>query len=121
MPVLLGYDFIKIFNAVEIQMNESVEDEDVSGNPEGPKKRLRMASSGLEAPTYYADAIRGSMISKNIVKMNFVEYRQDLDEKEQVVSPVLQLVIPVSQVKHWVNFFQKIQQRIDSAETETAG
>lgn len=68
--------------------------------------QIPFATNGLQAPTFFVDAIRGTMKTKDVCKLNLVEYRVDALTDSLVAIHVCSLVLPTSQLGAWAEFLK---------------
>lgn len=69
---------------------------------------IPFATSGLEAPTYYVDYIRGTMISGGLIKLNLVENRLDALESGIKSVHVVTLITPLPQIRAWADYLSEL-------------
>jgi hypothetical protein len=65
---------------------------------------IPFGTSGLETPTYFADYIRGTMVSAGVVKLNFVENRLDAFEGGVKTVHVATIITPLHQIRAWAKY-----------------
>jgi hypothetical protein len=69
---------------------------------------IPFATSGIEAPTFFVDYIRGTLISSGVVKLNFVENKLDAMEKDVKSTHVVTLVTPIDQIRAWARYLNEL-------------
>ncbi len=69
---------------------------------------IPFGSNGLDQPTFFADYIRGTLISSGVVKLSFVENRLDALAGAVRTMHVVNIVVPLLQVRAWANYLKVI-------------
>lgn len=69
---------------------------------------IPFASDGLDAPRYFVEYMRGTMVANDIVKLNFVENQLDVQDSSVVTATVVTLITPLSQVRAWAQYLNGI-------------
>lgn len=69
---------------------------------------IPFGSNGLGQPTFFADYIRGTMVSSGVVKLNFVENRLDAFSGEIRSIHVATIISPLIQLRAWANYLNQI-------------
>jgi hypothetical protein len=62
------------------------------------------ASNGLDAPTIYAEDIKGLAVINGMVKMNLVEARMNVETSQATHRHIATLVVPLAFAKNWGPF-----------------
>lgn len=63
-----------------------------------------LRTNSLDAPTIYAEDIRGLLVVNGVVKLNLVENRVDAITEEIVAIHVATLVVPANLAANWGKF-----------------
>lgn len=69
---------------------------------------IPFGTNGLNAPTFYADYIRGTAVSSGVVKLNFVDNRLDAIKGEICTVHVATIIAPVVQIRAWATYLNQI-------------
>ena len=69
---------------------------------------IPLASTGLDQPVFFADFIRGTIVSSGVVKLNFVELKLDAADESVKLSHSVTVVTPILQVRAWAKFLNKL-------------
>lgn len=69
---------------------------------------IPFGSNGLGAPTYFADYIRGTMVSAGVIKLNFVENRFDALASDVKSVHVVTIITPLHQIRAWAKYMTEI-------------
>ncbi len=78
--------------------------------------KIPYATTGLAAPSVYAEYIRGAMVTSTVTKLNFVENRMDVIADEMKTIHVLTLILPTAQLKAIGNFLLENADKIAGLE-----
>jgi len=65
---------------------------------------IEFGTSGLEAPTFYVDYIRGTLATAGVVKLNFVDNRLDALNGNVKTVHVVTIVTPITQIRAWAQY-----------------
>jgi hypothetical protein len=92
---------------------------EINVNPDA----IPYGTSGLDAPTFYADYIRGTIVASGVVKLNFVDNRLDALESELKTVRVATIIAPLAQLRAWANYLTILadQHGVEIPPAEEAG
>ncbi|MGN6848104.1 MAG: hypothetical protein ACTHJK_01295 [Sphingomicrobium sp.] len=65
------------------------------------------ASSGIEAPTYFVDDIRGAGVINGVVRLNLVENRVEAGTNKFSSKIVAVLAVPLEMLRNWGPFLTR--------------
>lgn len=89
---------------------------------ETPVDEIEFATTGLEAPTYFVEHIRGALVSGGFVKLNMIEHRLDAIDQSIKSVHVVTVIIPFEQTRPWAQYLTDIADRkygsVDAASEE---
>lgn len=72
---------------------------------------IPLASDGLGVPVFFADQIRGSMVTADTTKLTFIQHRINALTNDVVALPVATLIVPTSQLRSWGQYFARLAER----------
>lgn len=70
--------------------------------------QIPLVTDGLTQPTFYADNIRGTLVTPEVVKLNLVETKLETHKNTVVSVHVCTVVLPKSQVRAWAHFLTQV-------------
>ena len=98
--------------------NEPSEDATKAGFPDVNVARELLSMSeipnsgdGLDAPTIYADMVRGAFVSGGIAKFNLFQVRMDLANQELKAVPTATITLPSDQLRAWGDFLIRLAEQ----------
>lgn len=71
------------------------------------------ATSGMDAPAFYAEYIRGALVTPTVAKIYLVENRVEVSTSEVKTIHVAQVIIPSEQLRAWGTFFMAQADLVD--------
>jgi hypothetical protein len=83
--------------------------------------QIPFATTGLEAPVFYAEVIRGTVVGRHCIKLNLIDNRLDVVDQKLKAVHVATLVIPADRVRQWAKTLNGIAQDLDKPGSEDAG
>jgi hypothetical protein len=69
---------------------------------------IPFVTNGISQPSYYADIIRGSIMTGEVIKLNFVEMKMDVQSGGVVAAHVCTIIAPKSQLRAWANYLNQV-------------
>lgn len=69
---------------------------------------IPLVTDGIDQPTFYADNIRGSVVTPEVVKLNLVEVRVAAHAANVIAKHCCTIIVPRSQVRAWAKFLVEL-------------
>jgi hypothetical protein len=69
---------------------------------------IPFATNGVSQPTFYADNIRGSIVTPDVVKLNMVEIMVEAHGGGVVAKHSCTVIVPRSQIRAWAKFLSDL-------------